>query len=42
MLQYYVYAYIRGEDSSTAKAGTPYYIGKGKESIEEHGTKITL
>jgi len=27
--RYYVYAYIRSKDSSTAKAGTPYYIGKG-------------
>lgn len=27
---YYVYAYLRSKDSTTASAGTPYYIGKGK------------
>ena len=27
---YYVYAYIRSKDTATAKAGTPYYVGKGK------------
>ena len=30
MLQFYVYAYLRNKDSATAKAGTPYYIGKGQ------------
>lgn len=29
---FYVYAYIRDKDSNTAKAGTPYYIGKGSKT----------
>lgn len=29
---YYVYAYLRAKDSPTAKAGTPYYIGKGSKN----------
>ena len=29
---YYVYAYLRNNDSETAKTGTPYYIGKGTKS----------
>jgi hypothetical protein len=36
---YYVYAYFRSKDSKTAKAGTPYYIGKGsgKRAWQKHG-----
>ena len=35
---FYTYAYIRSKNSATAKAGTPYYIGKGKEdrAFESH------
>lgn len=30
MTSYYTYAYLRNKDSKTARAGTPYYIGKGQ------------
>jgi hypothetical protein len=38
---YYIYAYIRSKDSETAKAGTPYYIGKGtrRRAWEQHRDK---
>lgn len=39
---YYVYAYIRSKDTKTAKAGTPYYIGKGckRRYLEKHNVPI--
>jgi len=41
MCIYYVYAYLRNKDSETAKAGTPYYIGKGvnNRAWEQHRRK---
>lgn len=41
---FYVYAYIREKDSITAKAGTPYYIGKGSgnRAYSKHHFKIPL
>ena len=42
MLKYYVYAYLRNKDSKTAKAGTPYYIGKGtgRRIYDQHTVPI--
>lgn len=31
-IMFYVYAYLRNKDSATAKAGSPYYIGKGNRN----------
>ena len=44
MYIYYVYAYIRNKESFTAKAGTPYYIGKGKggRAWQKHRSNIPV
>ena len=43
MKHYYIYAYLRSKDSITAKAGTPYYIGKGtgNRRFEKHSSMPT-
>jgi len=36
MTDYYVYAYLRKNNSKHGKAGTPYYIGKGRKQRAYH------
>jgi len=37
---YYVYVYLRSQSSSNGEAGTPYYVGKGKNNriFDDHST----
>lgn len=43
MTNFYVYAYLRNKDSKTAKAGTPYYIGKGRDDrIDQPHKKVPV
>lgn len=42
--RFYVYMYLRTYDSNVAKAGTPYYIGKGQRSratdVQGHSVRM--
>jgi hypothetical protein len=43
MNKYYIYAYLRAKDSSSGKAGTPYYIGKGvRDRFKENHGKVPV
>ena len=44
MNNYYVYQYVREKDSINGKAGTPYYIGKGryKRATKPHRISVPL
>ena len=41
---YYVYYYLRNKDSKNGKAGTPYYVGKGKDKriTTKHSKGISI